>query len=89
MARRKSGRTPAPGETPAAELRWEWLLMQHRTQRQAWVMSALERNGWSLQLTARELDIGPSSLQRLIETHGLLLEYRGHAPKPGRRKRRA
>lgn len=48
---------------------------------------ALERHGWSLAKTARELDIRSSTLQSLIQQHGLGKDYAARAPKPGRPKK--
>ena len=51
------------------------------------VLAGLERNGWRLHATARDLDVRPTTLQRLIDHHDLRTPYAAHSPGRGRPSR--
>lgn len=57
----------------------------HRAAERDHVLAALKRSDWALAATARALDIGRSSLQSLLRSHGLAEEYAKHSHKPGPR----
>lgn len=57
---------------------------QYRHARAALVKQALQKNGWSISRAADSLEVGTSTLQRLIATLGLQEEYDARCPPPGR-----
>jgi hypothetical protein len=61
---------------------------RHRAEVAEFVRAALERNGWSLTATAREIGVTIPRLQRFVEAHGLAKEYARRAPGPGRPKKK-
>lgn len=56
------------------------LAERHREERRRLVAGALERHGWSLSAAARQLGVPYSTLQKIVETHGLGEAYAEHAP---------
>ena len=59
---------------------------RHRREERKLVIDVLESCGWSPSIAAKELRIAYSSLQRLIDRHGLRKRYERHAPGRGRPK---
>lgn len=66
---------------------WAQLQADQQRARALRLGAALERNAWSGAATARELGVGVSTLQSLIETHGLAKLYAENSPTGGLRGR--
>lgn len=58
---------------------WRQIEQEANAQKKAALLAALKRNDWGLSATARELEIGYSSLQSLIKKHGIERAYKKHA----------
>ena len=57
---------------------------RHQREIKRLVLGALERNGWRLTAAAEQLGVNASTVQSLIETHGLGELYAERRHKPGR-----
>jgi transcriptional regulator with GAF, ATPase, and Fis domain len=57
---------------------------RHRREERELVLEALDVCGWNASVAARELGIAYSSIQRLIDRHGLRKRYDRYGPAPGR-----
>jgi DNA-binding NtrC family response regulator len=73
-----------PFEIEETMTRIKELKTRHERENKANLLDALKRNGWSLSLAARDLGVGVSTVQKMIEHHGLSEAYvkSGH-PGPG------
>jgi transcriptional regulator with GAF, ATPase, and Fis domain len=57
---------------------------RHRREEGRLILAALERNGWNVGATARELGVPDTGLRAMIESHGLGDEVAKHGRGAGR-----
>lgn len=56
----------------------------HAAEERKLVLAALKAHDWRVGTAAKALGIAPSTLQRLVEVHGLQEQYARHSPGRGR-----
>lgn len=63
---------------------WKEVKRRQSEERRAILMTELAKSGWRLSVAAEALGVGKSTLQGLIDRHGLRRIYAEFARRPGR-----